>query len=378
MKHDSNSLEVRRLRESDRGALVEGDGGSRSPAPIRYREDYFAWHYEGNPFLSDGFAQIWVCEDNQHIVGQMSGMPVRLKAGGQELRASWAHDLLVNGSYRGRGIGGKLDAACMSDNPVTLGIGVSEAAYRVHLRMGWLDLGTLPIYVRPLDCAAVLGRRREGRGAALAGTLCNPFLKGLGTLCRRIAEKGRFSLAPIERFDDQGDDIWRQSAPHYPVLCRRDAEYLNWRFASDPVRSDYRPFYLLRDQSAVGYVVLSRERREGLDAGIVVDYLCPPQWSKALFALCTSLCYEWKTQALYCTHLNPHPAFDLRCLGFLRRKSDSLLMVCPTGVDEHSKELISRRESWFVTSGDSDVHRPEGSKRTASGGVGEPPPVYVH
>src|SRR5207302_5377492 len=91
-----------------------------------------------------------------------------LKVGTDEIDALWATELMVSPPFRLRGIGAVLSALVCDEARVTLGWNISVEAKRAYLRAGWVDLGTVPLYLRPIDVAAVFRARSRAEWMPIA------------------------------------------------------------------------------------------------------------------------------------------------------------------------------------------------------------------
>ncbi len=353
---------VTRYRLEDRDALLAFRRSIIEDARTRSTPEFFEWQFEQNLVARDASPQLWIYRKDGRIVGQQGGVPVELKVGDRRFRGSWAIDLHVESAFRLRGIGVALSETYVSGNDITMALGITDDARKAFLRAGWIDLGAVPLFVRPLRTGRMLGTRGHGALGKCAGFLADIPLRCVETAARAGLVLRSFRLQGIDRFDELADRIWERAAEHYPAICRRDRAHLNWRYADFPLEGTYRCFYLLRHETVVGLVVLRMGARHGVPAGYVVDYLCEPQWTTALFAACVQRFRQWGASAVYCLHDGPWVARSLRRLGFVRRESTTRLMFRPPTANGESKPvgkeviaLLSDSRNWFVTMGDSDA-----------------------
>jgi hypothetical protein len=61
------------------------------------------------------------------------------------------------------------------------------------------------------------------------------------------------SVAPVQRFGEEFDDLWTRTRNHHSVLTVRDSRYLSWRFL-DPPTGAFRVLGLRSRGELVGYV----------------------------------------------------------------------------------------------------------------------------
>jgi hypothetical protein len=85
----------------------------------------------------------------------------------------------------------------------------------------------------------------------------------------------RAECEPIRRFDGSFTTLWERLAPKFDLAVRRDAPYLNWRYA-EPPHVRYSIVALKRHGVVQGYAVY-RHRHEPLGrVTMLVDFLVDP------------------------------------------------------------------------------------------------------
>lgn len=350
---------VRRFEPADRPALEAFQQVHFGPGSRQLDPDHVRWLYEDIPGREEAGPQLWIFRhDDGTVVGQQGGMPFRLKVGDQEVKASWGIDLMVAPEWRLRGVGPALSAAHVAAAPVTIGLGITDAAFRSYRSAGWLDLGLVPTWVRALDAARCLrlGAVRHPL-VRLAARIGVPVSDAVASAWSWVAHRLGARLEPVAAFDERVDDLWRQVAGRYPVLARRDYRSLAWRFDAVPRAERFQRAYLLRKGVIKGYLVLRVDRWQGEPVGVIIDYLASPEWLPTLLAQAIGLARRQGLVALVCRTLSPTGAFSV--LGFLPLHQG---LRWPTRVmirtgDEAAEltPIIARRANWFITAADSDA-----------------------
>ena len=351
--------QIARYAPEDRPALAAFQREMFGEQSRQGDEEHFRWLFERNPHrLPDG-PQIWLCRKNGQVLGQQVGIPFSLKVAGQCHRASWAIDLMVRPEWRLRGVGAALSEAYTSTNAITVGLGISDAAYRAFLRGGWIDLGFVSRYVRPLDMTALLGGPSSGRGLArLIGRAADAFVRLADAAVAGYVRCSDLAMKQVDRFDERVDELWASVSRDYKVIARRDFSSLHWRFDLSPERRRYQRLYLCGQGGLRGYAVVRMGEWRGRPAGFVVDYLSRPQDVAALFAGCLVHLRNAGACVLCCITLNRAAEPYLRALGFLRRRYATRLMALPAEAVGDIRTAIAEPANWFVTSADSDEDHP--------------------
>ena len=338
-----------------------------------------AWLYEQNPSLDEAGPGIWICRKSGAIVGYESEIPFELKVGGEQRRAAWAIDLQVREEWRLAGIGPGLIASQLRDRSIAGVLNLSEQGYAAYTRLGWTDLGVVPVYVRPLDARRVLRAPRSPvparlrRLAPIAGPALQAADAGL-RLGLRLGLRARDArLVAVDRLDERVDQVWAAAAPHYPVLARRGLVDLAWRLDARPDADRLQRYLLLRGSRAIGYAVLrpavsssaddsgspsGSGPDEGFPAMVVVDYLAPPTWVAPLLLLAGWQARRQGAAALVVRARNEPADRYLRAAGFVRRDSVNdppirFMVNCADEPDVCAR--VSDPDAWFVTSADCDL-----------------------
>jgi hypothetical protein len=181
---------------------------------------YWRWKFQGNP---EGAQICLAVTDAGEVVGQYTGIPVRVTVDGRTLTFSQAVDSMVDASYR-RG----LKKPGVFANLFMKFAEVYGGQDRVTILWGY----TTPEALR-------VGQRLLGYVAL------HPVMKLIGpvedpphlTPWQQMTELWRRSWCPIRqvgRFDRRVDGLWERCGRELRVATVRDARYLNWRYADCP------------------------------------------------------------------------------------------------------------------------------------------------
>lgn len=311
------------------------------------------WLFSRNPFHTGDLPTIWICRRHGKVVGTEAGIPFDLNVDGRHCRGSWAVELVVDPEWRGRGVGAALSEAHRKSCEVSGFLNVSPSGHRLLVRRASTDIGHIPMYFRLVEARRILhweGVPRPVRLVALP--LVAPVL-WLSAVAENMRGK-RTQLVPIETFDQRADSLWHKVARLYPVISRRDAIWLRWRFDECPDRDQYLRYYVFHRQRLVGYLVLRRTTWNGCEALSIVDYLAAPRDMSRLLASGVRVARQLGAAALLCNTLNPRARTALRLHGFLRRRNQSIRFFAFTS-DEPLLRHVQNPANWLVTSADSDL-----------------------
>lgn len=149
MKPNQTDLQIRRADADELDDVIACCGEALGWKPSGPNADFFRWKHRDNPF---GASPIWVAVDKGDIVGVRTMMRWRLARGGQSLSMVRAVDTATLPSHQGRGIFTRLTLAAI-DELTAEGVDAvfntpNEKSRPGYLKMGWVDVGRVPVSVR--------------------------------------------------------------------------------------------------------------------------------------------------------------------------------------------------------------------------------------
>jgi len=345
--------EITRYRPEDRRAveaLYRRVFGNDAAEASRLRWD---WQYRRNPNNPGQELEIWIAREGTTTVGQYATMPVRLCVRGQEVQGSWGMDVMVAPERQRQGLGEVLFRTWDRNVGASLGLGLSDSSYRLFQKLKWPDVGPVPCLVKPLTRRALRRPNWPVPVNRLVSALTLPIVK-IVSRTRPLRAEVRL----IQRFDESFNVLWEQLAPKFEFAVRRDAAYLNWKFASAPhVR--YSIAMLRRDDRNIGYAVYRHLYEPRGRVTLLVDFLADPDDEPALRTL-----FHWIDREArqadsdkirtFAMHANFRRV--LKRSGYFQVKSTMEFVAKVNAVDV-TPEFYENTDSWHVTLGDSDQDR---------------------
>jgi GNAT superfamily N-acetyltransferase len=345
--------DVDRYRPDDRRAveaLYRRVFGTDAADASRLR---WEWQYRRNPNNPGGEPEIWIAREGPAIVGQYATMPVRLAVKGREVNASWGMDVMVAPERQRRGLGEVLFRTWDRNVDASLGLGLSDASYRLFQKLRWPDVGPVPCLVKPLSRRAF----RHPRWPMPINRLIS-FLSWPLVLIVARARPLSAEVRVLQRFDDSFTELWETLKPKFEVAVRRDAAYLNWKFATAPhVR--YCIAALVRDSKTAGYAVYRHVREPRGRVTLLVDFLADPDDEQGVETLLRWIDREARqADSDKIRTFAMHAAFRkiLRKSGYFVVKSTMEFVIKVNGADV-SPAFYEDTDRWHITLGDSDQDR---------------------
>jgi hypothetical protein len=318
--------------------------------------EYWEWKYYQNPA---GKHDTYVALKGDKIVGQVGGIPVKVKVGSEEVLAAQTCDIIVSARHRkGTPFFRLHKAASKEVEPrgwsFVYGFSI-ESTYRISTKMlGFVSAGPIGKLVKILKPAPFLRNKvKPGFLCDTLGALGAHSLKMLDTL--RTGSIQGVEIWEVDRFDSVFDELWRRRAEDFDIMVVRDSTYLNWRYTQNPIQA-YTTFGATKSGTLAGFVTTCIRQEGDIRRGYIVDLLVDPQDKETCNALFAYAIDHFRREGADSinTWLPEHTmAFGLaKRVGFVVRKTSHNLIVRSHG--RWDNELLTDRSRWFLTMGDSD------------------------
>lgn len=266
----TDAIELRPLDVDDEAEVLSLLTTAMAGGPTGVRSsDYFDWKHRANPF---GASPGLVAVHEDQIIGARLFLRWQLVQDGRRIAAVRAVDTATHPDYQRRGIFRRLTLTLLEQlelaHEVDLVFNTPNAdSYSGYLRMGWSDVGTLPIRICPARPLAFLfgvrgatGANASGSASAVAPALETSALApcDLPSAAELLAE-GHAVTALLEQ---QHSD----ARIHTPLTL----DYLRWRYGQPP-GLDYRSIAVWHGNELVAIGFGRRRARAGLTELTVGD-----------------------------------------------------------------------------------------------------------
>lgn len=166
MSDTTTDVEVRRMTDDDLTEVLGVLQASLGWVPDGTYEAFFRWKHHDNPF---GRSPGWVAVDDGAVVGVRLWLRWELVRGGTTWQMVRAVDTATHPDHQGRGIFRRLTTTSLdelrADGVDFVFNTPNEQSRPGYLKMGWREVGRLPVAVRVTGPAA-LGRTARARVAA--------------------------------------------------------------------------------------------------------------------------------------------------------------------------------------------------------------------
>lgn len=311
-------------------------------------DERFAHQITENPFrVTDAPlpVPIAVDDDTGRIVGQFPVAPAVYRFGGKSYPCGFGYDYFVERDFRRGGAGTALAESAFNDYGIYFTAGVTEAAGRIHARLGLKLVGTTRGWLwlaRPV--AAI--RLAAERARILKPS--RPQISDLKLRCPDNIVTDRIEFQKSERIEG-----WTHTCIAPDVIeFDRSPNFLDWRYS---VFAERYARYVGEFNGKQSYFVATAFWKKGLHLLSIVDYRST--WDTAnsfrsIIAAGKILCRELGCDALQI--VSSHRFFDaaLRRNLFFKPGKPGLLYTNAPQVTEHAS--MGQRDKIFATLSDGD------------------------
>lgn len=326
--------------------------------------EYLLHEYFENPD-GDAIVQIAWNDDKQEAGGQEALVPKQVKLGSRTVMDLMSVNTITRADYQGQGVFTTLgrdalrsaeEAGCYE---ISHGMPNQNSYHGFVTKLGYTDLGSLPLYVRPLRPSHLVRDFLHQNWLA-------PFAKPVDWLTAyrhapAIPEGASFVKLSTENLS-LADAFWERIKDKYPIMVQRTGSYLRYRFVEIP-RRNYTCWYALRDGAPVAFVIGRVMEVSGMQCAMIADFLFVTGFEQEAWALLRHVLFLLQCQGGNLAGCLMQPFTEeakiLKKTGFF---------VCPKGLEPQPFPFILRIlgedpalqmamdfRNWFFTMGDYDV-----------------------
>lgn len=333
-----------------------------SEQPI-YIPEFWDWLYRDNPA---GGAITFVAEKNGRIIGHYPNVLQYLKIDNRIFQTGLVLHLATHADFRRLGVFRNLGQASMQELvrsriPFSIAFPNKKSLPGFVNRLGFSDIATLPLLVKPLNIRNILTRATKKPGlASFLSFLLEP-LYNMSFSHFRFKRKN-IDIETRESFDPEFDIFWNRSLSQAKIMAPRDSKYLNWRFKSRPLQ-DYQILVALENKEIAGYIVTRNAEIFSMNTGIIMDFFVLPGRQEIFDALLEAVLNNFRNQGkdlciVSCLKNNIYYR-GLRRAGFITVPAGlnprKLVLVGRINSATVDRGLFLNRKNWFITFADWDV-----------------------
>lgn len=363
-------MEIRKIRKSELGKVMEFNRKEYPAGHILQNETYYNWQFDSvfNP-EKDSYTSLGLFNDAGELVGTNGLSPAPISFLGKSLPAIWFANLIVREDLRSLGYGYLLMEKSVALAGIAVDHNINVAAWPLFMKSGWQG-GDIDRYLGILNAEGaekVIGQKNLG----------------LKTISSLAASGGDFEFLPVSKFGKEADVFWQNVSSRYPISIERSSKYLNWRYAEHPM-TKYYIFSANAGSEMKGFIVLrvdeitegSDRKPSGVKIGRIIDWVATPEAEEFLLAKAVEWCLGQKVDFIdYFTTGKFHEK-SLERVGFVndREHPYSLMPTLLNPIDRVKRtrhnfafkianpELLDPRAqdlgNWYAVKGCGDQDRP--------------------
>ena len=343
-------MEIRLIKKSEWERLAAFNAAEYGPDHILTNKVYYDWQFDNyaNP-SKDSYTTVGMFYKGE-MAGTFGRFPLPHTFYGKRVNGNCMANLIIKKNLRSMGYGYLLleQAARMGD--IAIDHTINESAWPMFMKAGWQgeDLKRFVYIINP---------RNE-----LYDLPASPEIPDTtsGLLFERV-----------KRFDSSINAFWERVRRRYPVTIERTPEYLNWRYAENPLIS-YHHCIARRgsDITALAIVRVEEVKRDGAVIGVhaarLIDVVSDEKSERFILAHVVAFCRERNIDFIdYFTSGHFHDR-ALADVGFVDNDTHASLPILFNPVSTKRTHLNfavttkepMRLEDWYTTKGGGDQDRP--------------------
>ena len=325
------------------------------------------WKYNSNPASGELKNFGYLADYQNTLIGQFHLMPADLKIGDSYYRSAWGSNLAVLKQYRNIGVSAFLIQHAREkisrDFAFFLLGGMNQNSYGVFAKSGFINIGTIPRYVKIMNFGILLTAYGLPGFLALIVKKTVHFAEKIISFRRRNYDTA--ITVQVERnFGEDFKNFWDSVSAHYPCIVRRDPIFLAWRYINQPLWA-YTVLTVKKHGSMKGFAIIregevKRGKLKGRKVGVISDILidpCEAECSRKLLNEVTEFFKKKGALLVKCDILNKHVGRSLMDSCFIKIKSQNSFMFKDyrEKVSESCPDPTLNRSNCFISSGDSDL-----------------------
>lgn len=318
-------------------------------------ETRFDWLYQQNP---DGPAILWAVRKSEtgELAGFTVALPRRMLVDGRQHTCWNGADFSMDPRFRTLGPAIKLRRAAKS----AIDTGRVDFLYShpnermavIHGKVGHVQGGRMVRYSKILRTRSYI-QERVGNPlvAGVAGTVLDSAMRLTDRQtrhrCQHVIEQ---SDSPV--FDECFDALFEDAAPANGIIGVRDARYLNWRYAQNPLYKTHAVLACENDRLR-GYALYTVE-----DDGAHLKDIFPQNDSRVTADLISGVVGECRRRGLKSVSfiaLETNRLFSALARFGFQPRSDGYHMFVYAPEGSAIRDRVLAPDAWHLTVGDRDV-----------------------
>lgn len=301
-----------------------------------------------------------VAESDSRILAHCGVMPIPYVIDGKEVLGGFVGNLVIDKKSLDKTLFFKIQNE-LTRGYQKAGFGFLYALItrkeilNIQLRMGWKNIGSFPVYVRPIAILAIAKKYIKNfylRMLVLPFLLMAEIIISLIDMCPSYG----IDIKEVHGFENSFSDFLKSWSNQKIIFASRGVKNLNWRFFDFKNRG-YVIYSASRNDSITGFVVLRLMPMKNFQTVAIVDLIAGDKDTQTQSALLKHAVKFAKSNGvdLIASLGSPIPGHELLAMrrGFIKTREEFSLLIY-TASDFLNDPNIIRRENWHISWFDHD------------------------
>ncbi|MDP1718812.1 MAG: hypothetical protein Q8L24_00070 [bacterium] len=251
-------MEIRPVKKSEWEKLKEFNAVEYRADHILTNPVYYDWQFDA-PWNKnkDLYETLGVFGARDSLVGTFGLFSAPYNYRGTSVMGSQLCNLIVKKELRALGYGYLLLEKASALNPLTIDHTINDTAWTMFAKAGW---------------------QKENLSRWLYIIKPETDLYSLSAPKKTTVMKDGWHFDKVSEFGPEMDEFWNNVKHRYPITVERSSQYLNWRFAKNPL-VQYLTFVARSGKGVVGLVIVRSENVKnekgpmGVKVARIVDFI---------------------------------------------------------------------------------------------------------
>ncbi len=250
-------MEIRPVKKSEWEQLRVFNAAEYKPEHIFADKTYYDWQFDGfTNGNKEEYSTLGLWSERGDLLGTFGLFMTPFNYYGKDVMATQLCNLIVKKNLRALGYGYLLLDRAAKLNELSIDHTINDTAWPLFMKAGW-----------------------EGENLSRFLYVINPKnnLYDLPASAASAPVRGNYTFEPVHHFGKEMDVFWTSVRGRYPITVNRSADYLNWRFANNPLVKY--PMFVAKQGNAVkAFAVLrfedvKKEQPTGVRAARIIDFI---------------------------------------------------------------------------------------------------------
>lgn len=317
--------------------------------------EVIAWQFLNNT-INKQFVDIAVDKTNNQTAAIYAIFPTMFKINNVNLIGSQSLDTITDVNYRGKGLFINLakdvyEKAKQNEVKFVYGFPNGNSIYGFQKKLDWEVLDPVPFLIKPFRTSYFTKK--------ISWLSWMPNVN-LVRSSNKPNEKYRIEIK--NEFPLTVNEVWSKFSKTINVAINRDKVYLDWRYINKPLE-DYKIAHVYsKENKYLGYVVFAVKGKHGGKIGYIMELVYDTDYKdvgKILLKHAIHQINQSKADCVlsWCLHHSPNYK-DYTSQNFFTMPERFRPIELHFGVcsfDENLKEIVNKRENWYLSYSDSDT-----------------------